>query len=113
MSLLFGKLTQDFVNFQIILGQASAGSATAAQEIPIAAEHFRRTSAKDVSYLTLIGLPSHIDFLVLHLDLNRRRWNLGLHVYVYVDMGIHRRGQCETHSRTLPQGHLASRHPIF
>jgi len=55
MTLLFGNLTQDFVNFQIVIDQANTGNPTATQELPIAAEHFRHTAAKDASYLVFIG----------------------------------------------------------
>lgn len=59
MSLLFGKLTQDFVNFQIIIGSLGstdpAIAAQAAQNLPDAASSFRSGAAQDALYLTLIG----------------------------------------------------------
>jgi ATP-binding cassette, subfamily B (MDR/TAP), member 1 len=58
LSLLFGNLTQDFVNFQIIVASAGTGNATAQAGISAAASHFRSTAAKDASYLVYIGQSS-------------------------------------------------------
>lgn len=55
MSLLFGNLTQDFVNFGETLEMANAGNATAAAALPAAAAHFRSTASNDASYLVYIG----------------------------------------------------------
>ncbi|KAF8133779.1 ste6-like protein [Boletus edulis] len=58
MSLIFGRLTQDFVSF----GTAEAAyyqqinNATALQELEAAAAQFRSTAALDASYLVYIGL---------------------------------------------------------
>jgi len=113
MSLLFGNLTQDFVNFQMVINQASAGNATAVQEIPIVAERFRRTSAKDATYLVYMGQTLLLDFVVFHPDMSYRCWIVRLYLHLHVSMGIHRRSQREAHPRTLPQGSLASRHSIL
>ncbi|KAG2008663.1 multidrug resistance protein 1 [Coprinopsis cinerea AmutBmut pab1-1] len=56
MSLLFGNLTQDFVNFATVVGEAQAGNTTAAALVPEAAASFRRVAALDASYLCYIGL---------------------------------------------------------
>ncbi|KAF8895324.1 P-loop containing nucleoside triphosphate hydrolase protein [Infundibulicybe gibba] len=59
MSLLFGNLTQQFVEFSTILNDAAGTgpNATAAQdEIPAAAANFRKVAAKDASYLVYIGV---------------------------------------------------------
>ncbi|TFK26115.1 P-loop containing nucleoside triphosphate hydrolase protein [Coprinopsis marcescibilis] len=56
MSLLFGNLTNDFVNFQTIVGRAAAGNETAAALVPAAAQSFREVAALDASYLVYIGV---------------------------------------------------------
>ncbi|KAJ2930895.1 hypothetical protein H1R20_g6196, partial [Candolleomyces eurysporus] len=56
MSLLFGNLTQEFVNFGTVVGKAQSGDAAAAALIPEAAASFRRTAALDASYLVYIGI---------------------------------------------------------
>jgi len=56
MSLIFGALTQDFVNFAIIRAQAEAGSPEGIAKLPEAAAHFRHVSAMDASYLVYIGI---------------------------------------------------------
>lgn len=55
MTLLFGTLTQDFVNFGIIVEQAKAGDAQAQARVSGAAAQFRSVAAKDASYLVCIG----------------------------------------------------------
>lgn len=56
MSLLFGNLTQDFVEFETVLGMAKSGNATAQANVPGAAAHFKHSSALDASYLVYIGV---------------------------------------------------------
>ncbi|TFK23399.1 multidrug resistance protein 1 [Coprinopsis marcescibilis] len=56
MSVLFGNLTQDFVNFGTVTKDADAGSAEAAARVPAAAEAFRRSSGVNASYLVYIGI---------------------------------------------------------
>ncbi|TCD61612.1 GTPase-activating protein [Steccherinum ochraceum] len=56
MSLLFGNLTQDFVDFETILSIANTGNTTAQASVPAAAAHFRHTAALDASYLVYIGV---------------------------------------------------------
>ncbi|KAG6857152.1 hypothetical protein H0H87_008722 [Tephrocybe sp. NHM501043] len=61
MSLLFGNLTQEFVNFGTIIHYADGGrNLTAVNEVPIAAAHFRHTAALDASYLVYIGVGMFI-----------------------------------------------------
>jgi ATP-binding cassette subfamily B (MDR/TAP) protein 1 len=55
MSLLFGALTQDFVNFGTNLAEAKAGNATAQAHLPAIAAAFRHNAAKDSASLTYIG----------------------------------------------------------
>ncbi|KAF8645234.1 hypothetical protein AX16_008061 [Volvariella volvacea WC 439] len=56
MSLLFGNLTQDFVDFGTVLGEAQAGNATAASLIPQAGADFRHSAGLNASYLVYIGI---------------------------------------------------------
>lgn len=69
MSLIFGRLTQDFVNFEIIRAQAEQGLADGIAALPEAAARFRTAAALDASYLTYIGTS----FLLINL---RRSFNL-------------------------------------
>jgi ATP-binding cassette subfamily B (MDR/TAP) protein 1 len=55
MTLMFGNLTQSFVDFAYLLGQAQAGDPRSAEKIPAAAAHFRHVAAKDAGYLAFIG----------------------------------------------------------
>ena len=56
MSLIFGRLTQDFVSFQIIRSQAEQGLPEGVSALPEAIAHFKRTAALDASYLVYIGI---------------------------------------------------------
>jgi len=55
MTLLFGKLTQEFVNFAAVLKEARAGNPQAQAGLSAAAAHFRHTASLDASYLVYIG----------------------------------------------------------
>ncbi|KAJ7501193.1 P-loop containing nucleoside triphosphate hydrolase protein [Mycena galericulata] len=55
LSIFFGNLTQDFVAFTFTLAEAQAGSAEAAAQLPAAAANFRHASAKNATYMTLLG----------------------------------------------------------
>jgi ATP-binding cassette subfamily B (MDR/TAP) protein 1 len=55
MSLLFGNLTRDFVNFATVVALAQGGDQEAAAQIPAVAASFRRVASLDASYLTYIG----------------------------------------------------------
>ena len=56
MSLLFGNLVQQFVNFSTILANAEAGVPGASEQIPTAGADFRRAAAKSASELVYIGV---------------------------------------------------------
>jgi ATP-binding cassette, subfamily B (MDR/TAP), member 1 len=58
MTLLFGALTQDFVNFSVVLEQANAGNTDAQAQLPTAAAGFRHAAAKDATWLVCIGEPN-------------------------------------------------------
>jgi len=54
MSLIFGALTQDSVDFQIV--RAKAGGPESLADLPAAAVHFRKVSTLGASYLVYIGI---------------------------------------------------------
>ncbi|KAI0073491.1 P-loop containing nucleoside triphosphate hydrolase protein [Panus rudis PR-1116 ss-1] len=56
MSLLFGNLTQDFVNFQIVEQSLDPNDPQSAAKLDQAAAAFRHTAALDASYLVYIGV---------------------------------------------------------
>ena len=56
MSLLFGNLVQQFVNFATILANANAGVPGASEQIPTAAAEFRSAAATIASELVYIGV---------------------------------------------------------
>jgi len=55
MTLLFGRLTQDFITFTQTIRQADLGDVASQQAIPEAAQEFRNAAAKNASYLVYIG----------------------------------------------------------
>lgn len=55
MSLLFGRLTNDFVHFGQVLDSASKGNADAQAQLPAAAADFRHSASLNASYLVYIG----------------------------------------------------------
>ncbi|GJE98503.1 multidrug resistance-associated ABC transporter [Phanerochaete sordida] len=59
MSLLFGRLTQDFVNFGTVMASANAAGPAGDQaraDLPAAAAAFRHSAALNASYLVYIGV---------------------------------------------------------
>ena len=55
MTLLFGNLTQDFVNFGVALNKVKNGAPGAAEQVSAAAAAFRHSAALNATYLTYIG----------------------------------------------------------
>ncbi len=55
MGLLFGHLTQDFVNFGVVLGQAQQGDAGAAAALEEAGANFRHAAGQSALDLLAIG----------------------------------------------------------
>jgi ATP-binding cassette subfamily B (MDR/TAP) protein 1 len=55
MSLIFGNLTQDFVNFSIAIQSINRNDPQSSSLIEEAARNFRHVAAEDASYLTYIG----------------------------------------------------------
>ncbi|KAF9781642.1 P-loop containing nucleoside triphosphate hydrolase protein [Thelephora terrestris] len=64
MSLIFGKLTQDFVNFEIIRAQAEQGLADGISALPEAQANFRKDASLDASYLVYIGVGMLVSNMV-------------------------------------------------
>jgi ATP-binding cassette, subfamily B (MDR/TAP), member 1 len=56
MSLLFGNLTQDFVNFTNAIQSINPDDPQSSARVDEAAVHFRHVAAQDASYLTYIGV---------------------------------------------------------
>ncbi|KAH6917878.1 multidrug resistance protein 1 [Coprinopsis sp. MPI-PUGE-AT-0042] len=56
MSLLFGNLVQEFVNFATVTTLAAQGNQEAAGRVPEVAADFRRVAGLDATYLVYIGL---------------------------------------------------------
>lgn len=57
MSLILGRLTQDFINFEIVRARAAAGDPEGIAGFPAATASFRKTAALDATYLVYIGIP--------------------------------------------------------
>ena len=55
MSLLFGDLTQDFINFTNAINNINPNDPQSTANVEEAARGFRVVAAKDASYLTYIG----------------------------------------------------------
>lgn len=56
MSLLFGNLTQDFVNFTQAIQNIDPNDPQSSAKVEETARGFRRVAANDASYLTYIGV---------------------------------------------------------
>jgi hypothetical protein len=81
MTLLFGNLTQQFVNFATVIRESEAGNSTSTTLIPKAAQDFRNTASRDASYLACIG--GFVSILsVSCFEDNGRCW----HVHLYLDV---------------------------
>jgi ATP-binding cassette subfamily B (MDR/TAP) protein 1 len=55
MSLLFGDLTQDFVNFSTAIQNLDPNDPQSSAKVDEAAKRFRHVAAQDASYLVCIG----------------------------------------------------------
>lgn len=55
MSLLFGNLVQEFVNFTTVTTLAAQGNQEAANRVHEVAADFRRVAGQDATYLVYIG----------------------------------------------------------
>lgn len=87
MSLLFGNLTNAFVDFGTTTIEAKAGNVTAQNDLPRAASNFKRTAANDASYLVYIGMYRYSRLsLVAHCH-NRYR-HARMHIRLHADLGV-------------------------
>ena len=117
MSLLFGNLTQQFVNFSIVNSRAKAGDPAAIAAVPAAAAaEFRASASESASKLVYIGafFSTICPSVKFHsrLCIHRSR-NIHLHMGLHVYLGLHFGGKRETPSRKIPSGGATTRHPIF
>jgi hypothetical protein len=96
MSLLFGNLTQDFVNFGIAINNLDPNDPESKTELDQAAEKFRHVAGNDASYLTYIGMSPITLLLVTnwYCSCPYRRGLVRFHVHLHVDMGLYLRGGC-------------------
>ena len=90
MTLLFGNLTQQYVNFNVILNKAKSGDPEAIKAIPAAAAAFRSTAAKDAAGLVYIGASLAPFIHGQSSTIYARCRNARLHVHLYVCLGPHR-----------------------
>ena len=98
MSLTFGRLLQDFVNFQMVLGYAHAGDHNAAVKIPQAAADFRHSVAQHAISLTCIGASMNGLTLENIVECRNRTGHVRLYFCLHVHLGIYRRSQLEEDS---------------
>ena len=89
MSLLFGNLTQQFVNFTQITYQVDNNVPGAADQLSAAAVHFRHEAAMLAIYLVCMGACLDHQGYTHELNSVLRRRNLPLHVRVHVWVGVY------------------------
>jgi len=90
MSLLFGNLTQQFVNFTQLIYKADSGDPGAADQLPAAAAHFRHEAGMLAVYLVCIGACLDHQSSTLEFNSVIRCRNVRLHVLVHVCVGVYR-----------------------
>ncbi|KIY44784.1 multidrug resistance protein 1 [Fistulina hepatica ATCC 64428] len=56
MTLLFGRLVQNFVAFEVVIENIDSGNSTAASDLPAVADAFVHAASLNASYLTYIGV---------------------------------------------------------
>lgn len=56
MSLFFGRLTQDFVTFELTRVKAELGDPASINALSTAASHFRDSAATDATYFAYLGI---------------------------------------------------------
>lgn len=88
MTLLFGRLTQDFVAFTQLINEAQNGAPGAAEGVPVAAAHFRNSAAKNASYLVYIGACSYSSDLWPESQQEISLIGIGMFVCTYTFMNI-------------------------
>lgn len=89
MSFLFGRLTQDFVNFATAAAAADPQDQSVLDAQVVAA--FKHSAALNASYLVYIGmLCKNHGSMYAHLFVRRDR-HVRMHVHLHDHMGLHRR----------------------
>ena len=97
MSLMFGNLTQDFVNFSTVIQNVNPNDPQSSAQVEEAAARFRHVAALDASYLVYIGAWI-ISMMLFGSRVIKtpppvcRRGYVYLHLYLHVYLGLHRRG---------------------
>ena len=89
MSLLFGNLVQDFVNFTVAIQNINPNDPQSSVNARDAAQKFRNVAAKDASYLTYIGARDPTSIRCLSFILPSRRRPIYLHLHLHVYLGSH------------------------
>jgi hypothetical protein len=89
MSLLFGRLTQDFVDFTIAISKG--------QGVESARRAFEKNAANNALYLVIIGKDHVIGCFYQRLTLFRYR-HVYLHLRIHVFLDLYWRGQLEADS---------------
>lgn len=86
MTILFGNLVNQFVNFQIIINEIEGNNATAAAmaeaELPAVASAFRHQAGLLATYLVVIGTSTCNATCAALIAIRRRHVPLHLHIYV-------------------------------
>lgn len=95
MSLPFGNLTQDFVNFSSAVNGLDPNDPNSTARLDQAAKDFRHIAAKDSAILTYIGsflLPCYPKISITNLYCPRpfRYWPVRLHIHLHALLGLHR-----------------------
>ena len=98
MSLFIGRLTQDFVNFQMALYYAHAGDQNAAAKIPQAAANFLHAATQNAIFFVYIGASMNSLTYTIQVEYRNRTGHICLYFCLHVHLGIYRRSQCEEDS---------------
>ena len=99
MSLFFGDLTQQFINFTTVVASAKAVRTGSSEQVAAAAA-FHHTTRKSTAGLVYIGEFKHNACILLILKLCRC-WIVHLHIYPHFCLELYQRSQCQTYSGTL------------
>ena len=84
MSLLFGRLTQDFVGFGTILNEIEAGEQGLQQEFQAAAAAFRHSASTNALYLVIIGMS--LSVITMRYSLTNLTQGIGMLVATFIYM---------------------------
>ena len=95
MSIIFGNLTEAFVNFGTAVQNVALGSGNQTQ-VEAAAAQFRHAADTDAAILVRLMYPPFLPLTLTMLAGLYRYWYDGLRVRVHVCLGVYRRGHLET-----------------